>query len=350
MHIAVTENNRQQLGNLDLSSHNYPYKILFNKSFEEVSWYQRVNGLIKEFWMFSPNIIVIYGYNDVSLIVLMLLSKLLGVKVIVGIDSTEYDKRRVWFKELLKKMLISFCDAAYTYGTLSANYAMKLGMKKEKVYLMCQATDVNKIVELHRKTENSRAILKNQLQFKAYNFVYVGRLSSEKNLLSLLKAFSHLKCENRNAQDWGLIIVGDGDQKTIIKDFILNNRIPDVFLVGGKSWDEVPTYYALADVFVLPSISEPWGLVVNEAMICGLPVLVSEKCGAAHDLVVHGKNGFVFNPYNTDELIKYMEKFINSEIDIEGMKKCSKEIISEYSPENAAGQMMKGIKSVLKLS
>jgi len=108
-----------------------------------------------------------------------------------------------------------------------------------------------------------------------------------------------------------------------------------------------PEFYALADVLVLPSFSEPWGLVVNEAMVCGLPVIVSNRAGASFDLVKNGKNGFTFNPYDWKELAELMRKFTKGEVDIKEMGYNSKEIIREYTPEKAARQMLVGIKQIL---
>ena len=95
-------------------------------------------------------------------------------------------------------------------------------------------------------------------------------------------------------------------------------------------------YYALADCLILPSVSEPWGLVVSEAMASGLPVLVSNRCGCYPDIVDNGKNGFSFNPFNEDELFRLMKNVTEGKYNLETMGRASLEIIKEYTPEKIA--------------
>ena len=104
---------------------------------------------------------------------------------------------------------------------------------------------------------------------------------------------------------------------------------------GHKKADELPPLYAFAGCFVLPSTREPWGLVVNEAMACGLPVLVSERCGCAEDLVVAESNGFTFNPSRALELTHYLHQISGlTSVQRTLMGKASARIIRNYSPAN----------------
>src|SRR5207247_9691952 len=107
-------------------------------------------------------------------------------------------------------------------------------------------------------------------------FLYVGRCSSEKNLIRLLHAYRHYR--KQHPEGWQLVLVGDGPQRAELEDCARASGIRDILWCGFKQIDELPTYYALSGCFILPSTSEPWGLVVNEAMACGLPVLVSSRC------------------------------------------------------------------------
>jgi glycosyltransferase involved in cell wall biosynthesis len=221
-------------------------------------------------------------------------------------------------------------------------------MSEKNTFIRYQATDNETIEKIYLEKIRFREELKITYKInKKFNFIYVGRFSPEKNLKMLINSFYEVK-KLENSKDWGIIIVGDGPQKEelfkLVNSLGLNN---DVFFVGGKSWKEVVDFYTISDVFILPSISEPWGLVVNEAMICGLPVIVSKRCGSYWDLVKEGVNGFGFDPFNQKELEKIMLKFINNEVDIRKMGEESRNIIKDYTPENAAKQMFIGIKKVL---
>ena len=107
-------------------------------------------------------------------------------------------------------------------------------------------------------------------------------------------------------------------------------------------------YYGLAGGLVLPNTREPWGLVVNEAMASGLPVLVSQNCGCALDLVSPGLNGWIFDPMNQYDIADCMEKLATENTDLEAMQNASREIVAKYSLSNWALSMEACIDTVLQ--
>ncbi|HTA76994.1 MAG TPA: glycosyltransferase, partial [bacterium] len=117
----------------------------------------------------------------------------------------------------------------------------------------------------------------------------------------------------------------------LIRELGLNDLVK---MPGYIQYNQLPTYYGLAKVFILPSTTEQWGLVVNEAMAAGLPVLVSEKCGCAPDLVKNGVNGFQFDPYDQEKLSDLMIRISGQKAKLNAMGKQSQRIVSEWSPEN----------------
>ena len=129
-------------------------------------------------------------------------------------------------------------------------------------------------MEHYQKAIVERDIRKKAKNWARYNFIFVGRLIPPKNLPFLLNAFAEISAE---APEWGLVLLGEGEQKGELQRLAQDNTA--IRFEAGVPWYEVAEYLALADVLVLPSESEPWGLVVNEAMICGLPVVVSEPSG-----------------------------------------------------------------------
>jgi len=348
IHIAINEKRRKTLGDVDKTLHKYPYEVLFETSFEETNLFSRSIKLLKSFFKEKPDIVAIPGWYDFSLYIIAFISKILGKKIILQNDSTYEDKPRKLYKELPKKLIVKLSDAYWCYGSASKKYLLKLGANEEKIYTRFQATNNYEIEKIYNETLKEIEQIKQKLKLKSNNFIYVGRLSPEKNIKLLVEVFKNIKLSEPQSNDWGLIIVGDGPQRKDIEDFIRENNLEkDFYLTGGMSWRDVPKYYALADVFVLPSLSEPWGLVVNEAMVCGLPVIVSKKAGAYWDLVKEGENGFGFDPTKSEELKTIMLKFINGEVDIKKMGEKSKEIIKDYTPKNTARQMLRAIRKVL---
>ena len=113
-----------------------------------------------------------------------------------------------------------------------------------------------------------------------------------------------------------------------------------------KQAEQLPPIYASAGCFVLPSLSEPWGLVVNEAMASGLPVLVSNRCGCAPDLVREGENGFLFDPARPDELACLMERICGGTLDRQAFGAASRRIVAAFSVDRFAARAAAHISQV----
>jgi glycosyltransferase involved in cell wall biosynthesis len=121
-----------------------------------------------------------------------------------------------------------------------------------------------------------------------------------------------------------------------------------VRLPGFVQYDGLRALYARAGAFILPSVSDPWGLVVNEAMAAGLPVLVSNRCGCAPDLVEEGRNGFTFDPYDIEGLARLMLRMSSmSDAERAAMGQASREIIRRWTPETFATNLMKVVEVAL---
>ena len=116
---------------------------------------------------------------------------------------------------------------------------------------------------------------------------------------------------------------------------------------GFKQYGDLPAYYGLAQAFILPSTEEQWGNVVNESMACGLPVLVSTRCGCATTLVRNGVNGFTFDPLDVGGLAKLMLKFSDGEVDLVAMGQASREIIADWTPDTFADNLVKAAECAL---
>jgi glycosyltransferase involved in cell wall biosynthesis len=335
--MATTERRRQRLSRANDVPHNYPHEVLWDGAIEEKSALFRARGLISVLLRCRPRILVVSGYYDPAYIVAIFLAKLLRMKLIVSVDSTEYDKPRNFGKEFLKRCILKLADGIFGYGSRSLEYCVKLGVPKEKITIRCQATDHERIL---REFKQAAAA---QSDARARAFVYVGRVSQEKNLEVVFRAFHKvLVAHPSGGHVWRLRIVGDGPLKSRLEHLAETLALP-VDFVGGVEWYEVPHHLAQSDVLILPSTSEPWGLVVNEAMICGRAVIVSDACGCAPDLVEEGINGYVFAPSNEDRLSELMAKFVTEEGLAERLGAAGAKTISNFTPKNAASQMMVGL-------
>jgi glycosyltransferase involved in cell wall biosynthesis len=128
-----------------------------------------------------------------------------------------------------------------------------------------------------------------------------------------------------------LLIVGDGECMEELRRLQLQHHLEGVRIVGFKNQTELPTYFHIADIFIMPSIAEPWGLVLNEAMCCQCAILASDEVVAAKDLVQNGVNGFIFKAGNVADLTYYLSKILADSELISAMGLNSAKLISKWS-------------------
>jgi len=233
--------------------------------------------------------IISNGYTHWSFQLLYLMS--FFKKMHIGIESDTPYSEKVGVKKIIKTLYLGsvFSNKAIL-GLSGGNGAhmdlfLKYGMDKHRIFLLPMMIDNLKYFRPEKRDSN-----------KSFSFLCVGRLIPEKNIEMLLDAFKN-KFMNSNTQ---LIIVGSGMCEDALKN--RSDSAENIVFKGKLIGEELITCYHHADVLVLPSVSEKWGLVVNEALASRLAVLCSNAVGAASDLVIKPDAGWVFNTGNQDEL------------------------------------------------
>ena len=188
----------------------------------------------------------------------------------------------------------------------------------------------NEWLDRERQRRRADAIrLRNELGWSnKCVFLFAGRLVSQKGVDVLVDAMNEL-CANR--EEAALAIVGTGPLEESLRKRLAPDTSRHVRFLGKSSYSEMPLYYALADVFVLPSRHEPWGLVVNEAMQCGLPVIATACCGSAHDLLPHGRTGIKIEPASAAALVDAMRWMVDHPEERRAMGKSAREWVSAWS-------------------
>ncbi len=316
--------------------YSYPYTLLFNSYQEEIHPIKKVFALFNFIIKYNPDLINVTGYSvDTSITLSIFFGRILGKKIVVSTESTVAEHARSPIKEFIKSLIIKSAHGFICFGTTSEDYILKLGAKKDQILENKSAVvDDKSILERFQlaKLNNLRIP---EITTK-HNFIFVGRLVEVKNLPLLFKAFENIKKYLNQANDWGLVILGDGDLKDELRSS--NSHIPDVYFLPSVNWIEVPDYFAVSSVLVLPSKSEAWGLVLNEAMICGLPVIVSDQCGSAKDLVK--ENGIIFQSENLKALQNAMEFMILNSEKLKLMGENSKKIIKDFCVEKVSKRIV----------
>lgn len=338
--IAETENDRVGLSVVDLHYHNYPFTLLYPGAYESKHWVIRSILLIKTIFKNRSDFTILPGYHLPEYWVMLFVIKILRHKVGVFCDSTEYDRPQGKVKGLLKRIFFNRCDAFFCYGSRSTDYLLKYGVARSKIFHRCQAAALSMnyhsrdVVELRRKYQSAGDTIQ---------ILYVGRLAPEKNLDYLIREFDKLLKEYPSAL---LRIVGSGPLKSELQDLVRVLNLSDkVIFPGSMNIDELEIEYLKSSFFVLPSKSEPWGLVINESLSFGCPVLVSDHCGCAPELVVEGVTGYVFDPNVENSLYESFKKIIYMKGDAVS-KNCLAHI-ANYSPSAAAQQIDRGISLTL---
>lgn len=339
LQLARIEKSRLKFDDTSVFKHQYNYQLLHDGVLEDLSLKQRVLGILRTIQSYRPDIVNLTGYYDLASLIVLWYCKLTGIKTVLSNESTSGDHTRNFLKELFKSLfIIKLFDGFFNFGQQSKEYMLALGAKASLMLVNRNCVDNQLLEEIYNENYQQRVSKQSSLNLPKHNFIFVGRLIEFKNLFKLLNAF---KIAQKN-EDWGLIILGDGELKSTLKQYVQDLEIKNVFFFEGVNWQQVPQYLSLSDVLVLPSFSEPWGLVVNEAMACGLPVAVSNKCGCAAELVKESENGFTFNPENVNEIAETLVKFMDKKLDLVKMGEASKKIIQEYSPINVAKEMFQG--------
>ena len=321
----------------------YNYELLFDRFIEDVSLRERATVLLQHVREFRPDIINLTGYYDPAQILVLLWARANGIRVVMQNESTATDHQRGGWKERFKQWIFGRCDGFFCFGEQSANYLIELGVPPAKILLRKNAVDNNALRTAYDRALPTRAEQQRAMRLRPNNFVFVGRLIAIKNLPMLLTSFATARQQSPYADDWGLILLGDGLEQNVLQQQINRSDLSGiVWLLPGRPWFQVPNILALSNALVLPSTSEPWGLVVNEAMVCGLPVLVSDRCGCVPDLVHDGQNGFVFDPTQPAQLAYHMTQFMNGSVDVNQISQSARQSVAPYAPEAVAQEMLAG--------
>lgn len=345
IHLATTENGRSFLGNADLNEHQYPYEVLFDTELDQILTRHKIISLLKRVAFHNPKLIYLNGYYDASYWAVIVYAKLKNIKIIIDSESTEYSRERFWWKEMLKKIVIPRMDGYLCLGTKATEYIIKLGVKKEKILSSRNIGIANdKVAILYQNGLFERDSVKKHYNLPQFNFIYAGRFSPIKNLSMLVEAFAEVTKKNDN---WGLILSGDGAEKENLKSLVSSNNTERIFFLPSCEWHEVPARYALADVAILPSLFEPFGFLVNEALVYGMPIIVSNRCGSAFDLIQEGENGYTFDPSKKAELVEKIYLMMNNTSKHKTMGEKGKILVAPFHPDLICDDIMKAFDTIL---
>jgi glycosyltransferase involved in cell wall biosynthesis len=272
-----------------------------------------------------PDVVIVGGWDRIAYLTCFAMQPFSSFDVVLWSESTALDGRHSsYLRTRVKRMVVAMAAATVVPGSAAADYAKALGAKR--LALARNAVALPGSASNDPVTSNGRDCL---------TALYVGRLSQEKGVDVLLRAWS--KVQSRiEAQ---LVLVGSGPEELALRQVEANLGLRDVQWIPFLKPSELDRWYRSADILVLPSRSEPWGFVINEAMGEGLAVIASEVCGAARDLITEGVTGWMVPPENAEVLADRMvEVLTDSPLRLD-VAKAAKAMISEYTPDGWATEV-----------
>lgn len=236
------------------------------------------------------------------------LAKRAGVPTALRLDSVLWDAS--FLRTLAKRLLFatymkSTYDLFLATGSLTLDYLRAQGVPRERTGLFPYAVDVESFAERSRIAPEERTALRERLGVPAGARVILGlaKFNDREAPWDLLRAFARLAGEKGHEDLW-LLLAGDGPARPALEEFAGAKRLARVRFPGYIPYPELPALYAASDLFVHAPREERWGVSVQEALACGLPVVASSRVGAAYDLLEVGGNGFVY-PAGDDGMLAH---------------------------------------------
>jgi glycosyltransferase involved in cell wall biosynthesis len=288
--------------------------------------------------------VLAYDYSSLHCIKLMLRCMRLNIPYYINCDGSFPESQKNPVKNMVKRFFIKRARGCFASGTHAKDYFLTFGAREENVFIHNFTTlndeDILDTSVTVKEKEEIRKKLNLPLDRKIV--VSVGQFAYRKGYDILLEAW-------KNIIDTGavLYIIGGGEKRQEYLDFIKQEGIDNVKIIDYKPKQEIFEYYKAADFFVLPTREDIWGLVINEAMACGLPIITTNRCVAGLELIEDYKNGFIVPVEDSDALADKIKIFSdNVTLRVEaGQNNLDK--IREYTFENVAKAHMQAIEKIL---
>jgi 1,2-diacylglycerol 3-alpha-glucosyltransferase len=311
------------------------HSVVEDQEIEQVPLTRLIPALYRLLNQVKPDGVAIAGYARPAMLAALAWSRWHRKPAILFSETTAADFTRSPVKERLKRWLVNQYQAALVGGQPQKRYLMALGMQARAIALGYDVVGndgfhPDRIQSLPRPVD------------RPY-FLTINRFVQKKNLPFVINAYAAYR-QMVGESAWDLVLCGDGELRSHLESQIQSLELtPYVHLPGFLQQEELFPYFAHAGCFIHASTHEQWGLVVNEAMAAGLPVLVSDRCGCFEDLVIEGHNGFGFDPENPQMLTQLMHKLSMGAVDLTAMGQAALAHIQQFSPDYFAQGLLQAV-------
>jgi glycosyltransferase involved in cell wall biosynthesis len=310
----------------------FPWQLLAHGSGRVLAETRAAGSMLAELVRARPQAIICGGYDSPAAWVCFLWAKIFRRRFVLWLEATARDARRPGpLKLWLKKLFVRRADGIAAAGKATVDYVKGLGATDAQIFLAPMSTDnqffAREAAKVHRE------VVKRELGYPRRLALYSGRLDRKKGVFTLLEAFAIVAAE---LPDAGLLIAGHGPERQNMEEFRRRAGLYQVYFLGARQYHQMPSAYALADVLVLPTFSDTWGMVVNEAFACGVPVVASSVAGACDDLIVEGETGYAVRSGHPIELAERILQILRDPALHLRMSANCRALIEKFSPQACA--------------
>jgi len=258
------------------------------------------------------DVIIIGGISDATMQIACLMARLQEKPMILWSEETGFAQPLAGMvSNPLRRWFLRTSSAVIVPGTAAREFVTQLGATPERVFVAPNAINNMALRSVSSALRRNRTEWKERLGLRSDKVIlYVGQLIQRKGLECLLNAYAAVRDHHHDA---GLVIVGEGESRRSLERLCADRSIEDVTFTGWVAEDQKLVYYAISDVFVLPTFRDVWGFVVNEAMACGLPVVCTTATGSARDLIFPAVNGFMVEAGHVGQLARAIESVIGDD-------------------------------------
>ncbi len=274
------------------------------------------------------DLVLVNGYTRRLYVLAAALARGSGARVALRLDSALFETpppravtKRLLFDLYLKRMYHLF----FGVGTLTLDYLRFFGVPEERTALFPYAVDVEAFRRGSDLPAAGRAAARERLGIPAGARVLlsVAKLNPREAPWDLLRAFGR-----RPPGDRWLVIAGDGPERAALEGFVRKQGLERVLFLGYVPYPELPALYAISNLFLHPVQEERWGVSVQEALACGLPVITSSRVGAARDLIAPGENGATYAAGDDAELARRIDEILG--LDPAGVRAANGRILEDW--------------------
>ena len=339
---AAMYNTKADWGDEDELLEGYNHKFIRNYSLRPSylkSYFGLINlGIWSEIKKVGPDVVVIMSWMNPTwwATVFSCVARRIPFLFMTDANAQLEPLRSKWKIRAKRLVLGNFLfrlASGFLYGgTANQQLYQYYGVPEDKLIPFAYSWGYESYLEISENLKSQRPHLMEEMGIPENSFVilFVGRLSNGKGLSNLMEAFDHAQIPNK-----ALLLVGDGELKGELEEYVAENNLDSVYFAGFQQRDNIPKFYAISDVLVLPSHRETWGIVVSEAMCFRLPLIVSDQVGAGPDMVEEGRNGYVIPAADSKALTHCLETLaVLPEEERSTMGLRSRQIISEWTNRN----------------